>query len=48
MFIQVHRSYIINTKQIIDIQDNTVLVQKELVPISRSKKSILIQRLDLL
>ena len=48
MFIQVHRSFIINIKQIIDIQDNTVLVHKEIVPISRSKRSILIKRLDFL
>ena len=48
MFIQVHRSFIININQIIDIQDNTVLVHKEIVPISRSKRSILIKRLDFL
>ena len=48
MFMQVHRSFIINTKQIIDILDNTVLVQKEIVPISHWKRSILIKRLDFL
>ena len=48
MFMQVHRSFIINTMQIIDILDNTVIVQKEIVPISNWKKSILIKRLDLL
>ena len=45
---QVHRSFIINTKHIIDILDNTVLVQKEIVPISNWKRSILIKLLDLL
>ena len=48
MFMQVHRSFIINTKHIIDILDNTVLVQKEIVPISNWKRSILIKLLDLL
>ena len=48
MFMQVHRSFIINTKHTIDILDNTVLVHKEIVPISRSKRSILIKLLDLL
>ena len=48
MFMQVHRSFIINTKHTIDILDNTVLVHKEIVPISRSKRSILIKRLDFL
>ncbi len=47
-FVKIHRSYIINVKKIIDIEDNSVLIKKEIVPISRSKKSILMKHLDLL
>jgi len=48
LFIKVHRSYIINVKKIIDIEDNSVLIKKDIVPVSRSKKSELMKRLDLL
>ncbi|PCI00112.1 MAG: DNA-binding response regulator [Flavobacteriaceae bacterium] len=47
-FLKVHRSYIINTKKIIDIEDNSVLIKKEVIPISRSKRAVLFQRLNLL
>jgi len=47
-FLKVHRSYIINVDRIVDIEANSVLVKKELVPVSRSKKSALMQRLNLL
>ena len=48
LFLKIHRSYIINVKKIIDIEDNSVLIKKDIVPVSRSKKSELMQRLDLL
>jgi DNA-binding LytR/AlgR family response regulator len=48
LFIKVHRSYIINLKKIIDIQDNTVLIKKEVVPVSRSNRTKLMKRLNLL
>ena len=48
LFLKVHRSYIINVKKIIDIEDNSVLIKKDMVPISRSKKSDLMKHLDLL
>jgi len=47
-FLKVHRSYIINTKKIIDIEDNSVLIKKEVIPISRSQRSVLFERLNLL
>ncbi|TMM32402.1 response regulator transcription factor [Polaribacter aestuariivivens] len=47
-FMRIHRSYIINTDKIIDIQDNSVLIQKHVIPISRSHKSALIEKLNLL
>lgn len=48
MFFKVHRSFIINFSEIIDIEDNTVLVKRDIVPVSRSNKSELMKKLNLL
>ena len=48
LFLKVHRSYIINVKEIIDIEDNSVLIKKDVIPVSRSNRSELMKRLDLL
>ncbi len=48
LFLKVHRSYIINIKQIIDIEDNSVLIKKDVIPVSRSNKPELMRRLNLL
>jgi two-component system response regulator LytT len=48
LFLKVHRSFIINTKKIIDIEDNSVLIGKDVVPVSRGNKPELMQRLNLL
>jgi two-component system response regulator LytT len=48
LFLKVHRSYIINVKKIIDIEDNSVLIKKDVVPVSRSNRTELMKRLDLL
>lgn len=47
-FCKVHRSFIINTGEIIDIEDNTVLIKKEVIPVSRSNKGALMKKLNLL
>lgn len=47
-FLKVHRSFIINILKIVDIEDNSVLIKRDVIPVSRSKKPILIQRLNLL
>ena len=47
-FLKVHRSFIINTRHIIDIEDNSVLIEKEVVPVSRSNRPELMKRLNLL
>ncbi|MBU3011553.1 LytTR family DNA-binding domain-containing protein [Polaribacter vadi] len=47
-FFKVHRSFIINISEIIDIEDNTVLIKKDVVPVSRSNKSELMKKLNLL
>lgn len=43
---KIHRSYIINLSKIIDIQDNSVLIGKKIIPISRAHRSKLWKRLD--
>ncbi len=48
LFLKVHRSYIINLTKIIDIEDNSVLIEKNVIPVSRSSKPELIKRLNLL
>jgi two-component system response regulator LytT len=48
LFLKVHRSFIINVKKIIDIEDNSVLLKKDVIPVSRSNRAELMKRLDLL
>lgn len=48
LFLKVHRSFIINTKKIVDIEDNSVLIGKDVIPVSRSNRPELIKRLNLL
>lgn len=48
LFLKVHRSFIINTKKIIDIEDNSVLIGKDVIPVSRANRPELINRLNLL
>ena len=48
IFLKVHRSYIINFSKIIDIEDNSVLIKRDVIPVSRSKRPELMKRLNLL
>lgn len=48
IFIQIHRSHIINIKKIVDIQDNSVLIDNEIIPISKKNKPFLLKTLNLL
>ena len=48
IFLKVHRSFIINFNKIIDIEDNSVLIKKDVIPVSRSKRPELMKRLNLL
>ena len=48
LFLKVHRSFIINTKKIIDIEDNSVLISNNVIPVSRSNRPELMKRLNLL
>jgi DNA-binding LytR/AlgR family response regulator len=48
IFLKVHRSYIINFNKIIDIEDNSVLIERDVIPVSRSNRPELMKRLNLL
>ena len=48
MFFKSHQSYLINTKKIIDIEENTVLIGKDVVPVSRRNRPQLMKSLKLL
>ncbi len=48
LFIKIHRSYIINIDKIIDIEDNSVLIEKDVIPVSRLCRPELMRRLNLL
>ncbi len=47
-FIKVHRSYIINIEKIVDIEDNSIVINKSVIPISRTHRKTLIEHLNLL
>lgn len=47
-FLQVHRSYIINLKKIVEIEESTVIIGRDVIPISRSNKSSLIEHLNII
>lgn len=47
-FMKIHRSYLINLHKIIDIQDNTVLIDKTVIPISRTRREEFMRKLNLI
>ncbi|MEM9544578.1 MAG: LytTR family DNA-binding domain-containing protein [Bacteroidota bacterium] len=47
-FLKVHRSYIVNLDKIKDIEDNTLVIDKAVIPISRAHKPILMRTINLL
>jgi DNA-binding LytR/AlgR family response regulator len=48
IFMKIHRSYIINTRKIIDIENNSVLIGREIIPVSRTYKVELLNHLNVL
>ncbi len=48
LFLKIHRSFVINYTRIIDIEDNSVLINKDVVPISRSLRPELMKKINLL
>ncbi|MGB1241288.1 MAG: LytR/AlgR family response regulator transcription factor [Chitinophagales bacterium] len=47
-FLKVHRSYVVNLTKIVDIEDNSLLIGDKIIPVSRSNKPVLMDRLNLL
>ncbi len=47
-FLKVHRSFIVNLKQIKDIEDNSLVIDKKVIPISRANKPVLMGKINLL
>lgn len=48
LFLKIHRSFIINITKIVDIEDNSVLIEKDVIPVSRMCRPELMRRLNLL
>ncbi len=46
--IKVHRSFIVNLDHIKDIEDNTLVIEKKVIPISRAYKPILMKSINIL
>jgi DNA-binding LytR/AlgR family response regulator len=47
-FLRVHRSYIVHLDKIVDIEENTLVIENKVIPISRANKPELINRLNML
>ncbi|MBL7815566.1 MAG: response regulator transcription factor [Saprospiraceae bacterium] len=47
-FLKVHRSFIVNLSKIKDIEENSLVIEKQVIPISRANKSELMGRLKIL
>jgi DNA-binding LytR/AlgR family response regulator len=47
-FCKVHRSYIVNLSAIDDIQENTLYIKGSEIPVSKSNKSLVLQKINVL
>ncbi|MGB3464574.1 MAG: LytTR family transcriptional regulator DNA-binding domain-containing protein [Cyclobacteriaceae bacterium] len=47
-FVRVHRSYIVNIDKVVDIEENNLLINEQIIPVSRGQKPNLIKRLNTL
>jgi len=45
-FVKVHRSYIVNLDKVVDIEDNNLLIDNQVIPISRGQKPLLMSKLN--
>ena len=45
-FMKVHRSYIVNLHKIMDIQDYSLVIEGKVIPISKSYKSSMLQKIN--
>lgn len=46
--LKVHRSYIVNMDKISDIEENSILIHKKVIPVSRSHKPILMKSINII
>ncbi len=46
--LKVHRSYIVNMDKIKDIEENTLVINKKVIPISRAHKSIVLNSINII
>ncbi len=47
-FVRIHNSFIVNIQKISQVEDNMVVIEKKLIPVSRSRFKPLMKRLNLL
>lgn len=47
-FLRVHRSFIVHLDKIVDIEENTLVIENKVIPISRANKPELLNRLNML
>ena len=47
-FLKVHRSYIVNLDKIVDIEDNSLVIGKKVIPISRAHKPIIMNSINII
>jgi DNA-binding LytR/AlgR family response regulator len=47
-FVKVHRSYIVNVDKVVDIEENNLLINEQVIPISRSQKANLLKKLNMI
>ena len=47
-FLKIHRSYIVNMGKIKDIEDNTIVINHKVIPVSRAYKNILMSSINII
>lgn len=47
-FFRVHRSYIVNLRKIVDIEESTIVIDREVIPISKGNRNLLKEKLHIL
>lgn len=47
-FLKVHRSFIINMDHVVDIEDNTLVINDKVIPVSRANREALLSRINTL
>lgn len=48
LFVKVHRSYMVNVSKIFDIEENTLVIDKKVIPISRANRQALMDKINLI